>query len=364
MIYKVLYDTIQMMRRFLHNKTFKPNNIAKIMQKLKSMAHVGKSIIKVNSGNPVPLRVTHITTNICNLRCKYCYAESFTKTKEMPTLEILRMMYQFKKAGTKIWKLGGGEPLLKKDIEKIIIFGKKLGFIMNMDTNGTLVKKNLNVLKRLDNIQISLDGPEQVHDGIRGKGVFKQCMEAFDLLNDVGVKPLINCVISKHNIDHIEYMCNLAKEKNTFINFQPVVPVTKDAQEEFSKEMLDKKIFDKLLELKKTNPHIAVSDASLKQFKAYYEKKIDKFQKNCLAGQIYCIVSPQGQVARCIDELGSKSIDGTKVGFVKAFKQLSKDYSCDCTFCCYYDLSRVYALNPKENLRAACNVMTGKWVYN
>ena len=334
------------------------------MQKLKLMAKTGTTITKVGLGSRIPLRVTHIVTNACNLRCKYCYAESFQKQKEMSTKQSMDMMLEFKAMGTKIWKIGGGEPLLRKDIDKIITFGKKQGFTINMDTNGTLVKKNIETLKKLDHVQISLDGPEEVHDKIRGKGVYKQCIEAFDLLNKENVKPLINCVISKHNIDHIEYMCDLAKEKDTFINFQPVVPVTKDAEQEFSKEIIEKKVFDKILELKKTNKHIAVSDASLKRFKAFYEGKITKFQKNCLAGKIYCIVSPQGKVGRCIDELGTKNVDALELGFKNAFKALSQDYSCDCTFCCYYDLSRVYSLNPKHNLRAAFNVLSGRWVYN
>jgi MoaA/NifB/PqqE/SkfB family radical SAM enzyme len=334
------------------------------MYKINDLTTAGKAIIKVKFGKNTPLRVTHIITNCCNLRCKYCYAESFVKEQEMNTEEILAMMSEFKKAGTKIWKIGGGEPLLKKDIKRIIEHGKELGFIINIDTNGTLVDKNIEILKNVDNIQISIDGPEEIHDTIRGKGVFSKCMNSIDKLHEIGKVPLINCVLSKHNLDHIEYLVQLAKEKKTFINFQPVVPVTKEAQEELSKELIEKKVFERILELKKSNNHIASSNSSLIKFQEYYSNKIQKYQRNCLAGRIYCIISPQGKIARCIEELGSKTIDGKKEGFINSFNKLSKDYSCDCTFCCYHDLSRVYNLNPKENLKAAYNIFTKKWVYN
>lgn len=331
---------------------------------LKQVFGAGSAIVKVSLGKKIPLRVTHITTNVCNLKCKYCYAEAFARDGEMTTEQIKNMMLEFKKAGTKIWKFSGGEPLLKKDIGEIVNFGKKCGFILNMDTNGTLVEKNLGILKEIDNVQLSIDGPEKVHDAIRGKGVFKKCMDSLELFKKNGINPLINCVISKNNLDYVDFMANLAKEKKAFINFQPVVPVTPEAREELSREMIERRIFDRILELKKTNKYLAVSDESMIRFKQFYSGEIKKFQKKCLAGKIYCVISPYGKVARCIDELGTKNVDGLKHGFVDALNMLSKDYSCDCTFCCYYDLSNTYSFNPKRNVKAAINLIRGRWIYH
>ena len=333
--------------------------------KTKDYFSVGVSALKVKLGKKVPLRVTFIATNACNLRCRYCYAEDYDKRKAMDTQEVKDMMKEFKYLGTKVWKFGGGEPLLRGDIEELIDYGIKLGFIVNIDTNGTFVAKKIHILKKLDNVQISIDGPRELHDSIRGEGVFDKCIEALRLLNENGIKPLINCVISEANLDNIENMVELARMHNAFINFQPIVPVTEEAKEMMSKKLIENNVFNRILFLKKKYDFIAVSENSLKRFQDYYSGRIDRFQeKKCLAGQIYCIVSPQGEVARCIGELGRKNVPGKEQGFGKAMNQLSDDYSCDCTFCNFRDMSELYSLKPTVVLRSVKNLKNGKWIYN
>ncbi|TKJ17351.1 hypothetical protein CEE44_02340 [Candidatus Woesearchaeota archaeon B3_Woes] len=332
--------------------------------KLKDYLSAGIAALKVKFNIKVPLRVTYIVTNSCNLRCKYCYADSFSKKSDMNTCQVKNMMKEFKDLGTKIWKFGGGEPLIRNDIEDLIEYGRKLGFIISIDTNGTLTSKKIHILKKVDNVQISIDGPKKIHDAIRGEGVFNKCIESINILNKIGIKPMINCVISDKNIDYIEEMVLLAKKHNAYINFQTVVPVTNRSKEMISKKLIEKDVFNKIIALKKKYDFIAVSDASLKRFRDYYSGKIKKFQKKCLAGKIYCIVSPSGEVSRCISELGTKKISGLEKGFGKAFKNLSKDYGCDCTFCNYYDLSNLYSLNLKRIIRAYNNLRKGRWIYN
>jgi MoaA/NifB/PqqE/SkfB family radical SAM enzyme len=65
--------------------------------------------------------------------------------------------------------LTGGEPLLHSDFEAICDFLKSCEVRITLLTTGLLLQKHAEtVARRIDEIIISLDGPETVHDGIRG----------------------------------------------------------------------------------------------------------------------------------------------------------------------------------------------------
>jgi len=137
--------------------------------------------------------VLNITEN-CNLRCKYCifgksypsvkgYSKRFMK-REI-ALRAIKYFLERVKNNIPTISFYGGEPMLRfNDIIAIIdtvknkIYKKKLFFII--DTNATLLneEKIKKLVKRGVGIQISLDGPSQVHDFNRvnknNKGTFQK----------------------------------------------------------------------------------------------------------------------------------------------------------------------------------------------
>jgi len=125
----------------------------------------------------------------CNLRCKMCWwwgengiAFKLTKERnpilaeELTTKEIFSIVDQLEPSNPSFY-LSGGEPFIRKDTIDIIehISGKGMSVITN--SNGTLLTDDnlarLTKIKKLT-INFSIDGPEEVHDGIRGKGAFKK----------------------------------------------------------------------------------------------------------------------------------------------------------------------------------------------
>ncbi|MFL6323083.1 MAG: radical SAM protein, partial [Nitrososphaeraceae archaeon] len=108
--------------------------------------------------------------NICNLHCSHCYwwlnrkndAEDLSAEQWR---EIIRST--FKKQSIYIVTLVGGEPTMRTDI--IQVFCEEMPRRVCVVTNGTYP------LKRFENLYfywISLDGTEEVHDSIRGKGAY------------------------------------------------------------------------------------------------------------------------------------------------------------------------------------------------
>lgn len=81
----------------------------------------------------------------CNLSCKMCYihrAENDAEAlaQELPTAFWLDMIRQTREAGTLTMLITGGEPLLRKDFREIYFACKKAGFLVSINTNGTLLR--------------------------------------------------------------------------------------------------------------------------------------------------------------------------------------------------------------------------------
>lgn len=126
---------------------------------------------------------------VCNLRCSMCWwwgengiAFKLVKerdplvTEELNTGEILRVVDSISSHRPSFY-LAGGEPFIRKDTVDIIeyITGKGMSVITNC--NGTmLTEEKMQRLSKVKNLTInfSIDGTKEVHDRIRGKGMFRK----------------------------------------------------------------------------------------------------------------------------------------------------------------------------------------------
>jgi radical SAM protein with 4Fe4S-binding SPASM domain len=121
-----------------------------------------------------------------------------------------------------IW---GGEPFLHPEIIKIIEYlnSKKLSFAIN--TNGTYLNKYAEKLVNANykyDLIVSVDGPSDVHDKIRGvKGTFKRVSQGIKriqkikkLINITEPKIIINSVIGKNSYKTLIKMIKIAKDFN------------------------------------------------------------------------------------------------------------------------------------------------------
>jgi len=151
-------------------------------------------------------------TNRCNLKCKHCFVFRDGNPNEITTqneksaeemikdIKDLRDLYGFERV---LWM--GGEPLLRRDV---LESGVKLFPNSTIATNGTLPLPNFG---KSVIWSISVDGPEEINDEIRGSGSFKRIIENLNSLpeNFEGDLQAI-CVISKKNEDAIEELiCSL-----------------------------------------------------------------------------------------------------------------------------------------------------------
>jgi len=145
---------------------------------------------KGSSACAAPFRTIQLhPTRRCNLSCKHCYSSSSPLLKESIDLPALKtfLKYAYDQGFNNI-SLSGGEPLLYRDLEQLLQFTKELGYNNTMATNGMLLgtARNQALLQYLDLVAVSIDGPPDLHDYIRGqKGAFEKMQQGLQVLQQL-----------------------------------------------------------------------------------------------------------------------------------------------------------------------------------
>ncbi len=173
-------------RRFLNGYSFKPN------------------LISIN------------ITGRCNLRCEMCMqpradagagkSATVGGGKSELTPEQWRAVVDGAASARPAFYFTGGEPLLYKGLDSVLEHVKRRGMIAALVTNGTVLARHAERLVEIgvDNVTVSLDGPEDVHDFIRSvPGSFRRATEGIRALQEARRRAAlpypaikVNCVIT------------------------------------------------------------------------------------------------------------------------------------------------------------------------
>lgn len=245
-------------------------------------------------GRRVPLLTAWNLTFHCNLRCHYCACPDL-HVPELKTPQVLEAIDAFHRLGMRWVTFSGGEPLLRNDIGKIIDHCKDLRIVTYLSTNGTLLPRRIQAIKRLDKITISLDGPEPIHDAIRGKGSFNQAETAIALAQDHGIPVGLTCVISSHNVDCVEQVLELASRMGVHCMFQPATPWLNShtAPNPITPETKPYRMaLDRLIALKRAGAPIANSMPGLRYLRGWPDPQPIRSS----AGRLTCTVESDGKV--------------------------------------------------------------------
>ncbi len=159
--------------------------------------------------------------NICNLHCKMCdvgtqnletnFAVNLVGTHplHMPVDLFEKIVDQTKKYYPST-KLGYAftEPLVYKHLEETLAYANKAGLFTSITTNALNLRQKSDILTNngLNELFISLDGPEDIHNEIRGhKSSHQRALEGIEALQSKSNIPIsVYCVITEWNIGHLE----------------------------------------------------------------------------------------------------------------------------------------------------------------
>lgn len=252
-----------------------------------------------------PSKVYFELTRKCNLNCIYCYNKSnFAFSKELSKEKIFSVLDELEKVGTFEIRFTGGEPTIHKDFFEILNYAKSLGFFISLGTNGIWDKEKLENIKNsgIRIIIISLDGPKDYNDSVRGIGTFDKVVSTLKQLRenkDLVLK--INCVLTKQNKSYLAKIVKIADSLgvNT-INFVPLKLIGR-ANSELG-VLTKKDMFEIVSKIKELRKQYKV------RIQTYFDILDDNLgfsgsllnQKSCGAGIEASAISPFGEVYGCV----------------------------------------------------------------
>ena len=189
----------------------------------------------------ISLRIT--ITNRCNVNCLYCHHDGMVRSRdEMTADELYTICKVAKKIGVRKIRLSGGEPLLKKDIVRIVEKIASLDFEdISMTTNGILLERYAEDLKEagLDRVNVSLDTLDKdTYEFITKKDYLEDAKKGILKAVEVGLYPVkINMVIMKDiNQNEIKEMFKFCKKNNIVLQLIELIESENCDEDKFSKE--------------------------------------------------------------------------------------------------------------------------------
>lgn len=164
-----------------------------------------------------PLNATFELTARCNLNCKMCLIRIDHKRmaelggRERTTEEWINMAQQIQEAGTISLLLTGGEPMLRPDFAEIYSEIAKMGFIVTLYTNATLITPEiLKVLRDYPPHRLGITvygaSPETYEKVAKDAKGYHNMVRGIDQLKELPSQLTLRTTIVQENLEDLEQM--------------------------------------------------------------------------------------------------------------------------------------------------------------
>lgn len=280
----------------------------------------------------------------------------------------LRLAEEFKKEGTLFLLLTGGEPLLYPHFKELYLKLHEMGFILSLNTNGTLITEEIADLlashkPRVVHLTLYGASDKTYEDLCHIKNGFTKAYRGLQLLKERGIQIRINLTQTTKNQKDFDALLSLANETNTFTLAANYISV-------FSNPT---KGSDEIKNVRNTPLQAAENEVKMlirkkgKEFKAYLEDAyqyltqpihpvLEGIALTCRAGKSSCWVNWKGELKACVD-LEEPSFDLTKTSVKGAWEQLKEAVThlplhteCkDCKLKPFCDVCYANATNEKKH---------------
>ena len=175
-------------------------------------------------------------TDKCNLRCVYCMPMEgldWLKRDEILSYEeITQVVRVMAPLGLKRVRFTGGEPLVRKDLPRLVEAVAAVPGIkdVSLSTNAVLLAEQADALATagVNRVNVSLDSlqPERLDSIVRRPGSYDAIMRGLEAAERVGFAPIkINVVLMRgQNEDEIEAFADITRQRPWHVRFIEVMP--------------------------------------------------------------------------------------------------------------------------------------------
>ena len=255
----------------------------------------------------LPREIMIEVTPRCNFNCRFCFNKSsFAKNgrNAIPIFDsvyLKRLLKKIAEASVSIVRLTGGEPMLREDIFELMVYAKKIGLNIRLNTNGILINSPA-VVKKLNKYISSILIPIESFNNKKEsqitnyKDSLTKKIRAIKLLKKHGDMFIrVGTVATRDNIDNLEKIFNLVINKLKVHDWEIYRPMSLESQNNEFNRKDTKKLVDKLLMFyKKTGRLFRIVNGV--PFCSYDPKKIEKISNGALSidGHIRYAIDPRG----------------------------------------------------------------------
>jgi radical SAM protein with 4Fe4S-binding SPASM domain len=300
-----------------------------------ALVNVMKTVAKHGLQHPfrfeAPLVVVWNLTDLCNLRCRYCYQSAGKpKADELSFEEKIDLVNQMVDANVAFLALSGGEPMMGDRFWDVLGYASRY-MHTSLASNGTLLGDRRLVQKLADhglkNIFLSLDGASaESHEFIRGRGNFARTIRGIEnCVSNPDLHVGINMVVTSRNYDEVPAVLELARNLgvNSFSHYNYIptgrgkddfdTDLTPEQREELLNLLVDYHMRRREtgLNVISTAPQYArvIWERSGQRSAGIFHYTADnatsitgiiEYAGGCGAGRVYAAVQPNGRMTPCV----------------------------------------------------------------
>jgi len=302
-----------------------------------------------DTGQCLPVLVLLLTSR-CDCRCVTCGYWHSTQTESLSLKTIESITAQAANLNVRHFVLSGGEPLEYPEIDSALQIISGNGFSMTLLTNGlSLEEKTSLVAKHCHEVIVSLDGPEPVHDMIRGiPGAFQKLSRGIDKIKKEKIPISARSTVSNLNFESLPDTIRAAKQLGLdSISFLPADV----SNEHFNRNTLQSGAIERKLSISKSRIPLLkkVLEDTAKTYKTEFDNQFIKESISKLKHKIYdyyyamadeklpvaprcnapwtsCVVEPDGAVKPCFFQPALGTLNPEKNLKEILFSRTSEDW--------------------------------------
>jgi MoaA/NifB/PqqE/SkfB family radical SAM enzyme len=328
------------------------------------------------------IKLIHLQlTQTCNLRCSFCgqwgkngYMHNKTPAglSESEWLNIVDQAVDYRKQSgiSPEFIIWGGEPLLNPSFTKIANYLKENNFKTSLVTNGILLEKFAPIVNStIDTVFVSLDGPEEVHEKLRGrKGIYETITKGLNAIDKKNINLINLFTICEDNFKYAaEFPFSSAKLGFHKIIFQNLIYCSAPQAAEYKKWIKDsfelkaktidswirkdfgdwtEKLGSTIESINANKPNYGIEaeifphEITPENISLWFdpEVKLKKSERPCMMPYRHMQIKTDGNVHLCVDfcdfSLGNiKDKKLTELFNSKAAEKFRKEYTSKCSIC-------------------------------
>ena len=256
---------------------------------------------------------------IQDIACPYCF-ENKTGKSELMTRQMVDTIFSKYGDNLQIVGLFGGEPFLPEtyDIVRYILDRAKEMRVFVI-TNGFYLDRFIPLLlhRKVDYVQVTLDGPKDIHDKTRiqksGKGTFEIILENITKALQASIPIRIRMNIGLHNIRQcLELKKNIIQELNDYRNLlsfemQPLFQI-RDDKADFLEDQLffDSEYLNSENKSKLMHNSICTTFSPLMKLSAGMKERLTPVTDGCHKNCDMFFFDSYGDIYSCVRSVGDK----------------------------------------------------------